>query len=238
MLVSTKAIVVSALKYGDTSLIVKCYTASNGIKTYLLKGVLSSKKGKIKAAYFQPLTMLEIVANHKDKGTMETLKEARVSYLYKSIHSDIRKNAIAFFLSEIINTSMGEEEVNAPLFNYLETSLLWLDMHNNISNFHITFLLNLTKYFGFYPDDTRKELPFFDLLEGEFTEQSNLNTISNEDLTLFKSFLGIKFDNVDEVKLTKKQRSLLIKILILYFELHLQGFTKPKSVAVLNEVFN
>ena len=65
MQVTTKAIVFSAIKYGDTSLIVKAFTASDGIKSYLLRGVLTSKKGKLKTAYFQPLTQLEIVANHR-----------------------------------------------------------------------------------------------------------------------------------------------------------------------------
>src|SRR5690606_1339809 len=46
MQITTKAIVLSSLKYGDTSLIVRALTESDGLKSYLLKGVLSSKKGK------------------------------------------------------------------------------------------------------------------------------------------------------------------------------------------------
>jgi len=69
MQVTTKAVVLKALKYGDTSLIVKAFTASDGLKSYLLKGVLASKKGKLKTAYFQPLTQLELVANHKNIRT-------------------------------------------------------------------------------------------------------------------------------------------------------------------------
>ncbi|MEM9687382.1 MAG: recombination protein O N-terminal domain-containing protein, partial [Bacteroidota bacterium] len=68
MIVATEAIVISTIKYGDTSLIVKCLTASNGIKTYLLKGILTSRKGKLKAAHFQPLTYLDILATHKSKS--------------------------------------------------------------------------------------------------------------------------------------------------------------------------
>ena len=35
-IVTTKAIVLSSLKYGDTSLIVKCYTQTEGVKSYLI----------------------------------------------------------------------------------------------------------------------------------------------------------------------------------------------------------
>ena len=61
---TTKGIVLSALKYGDTSLIVKCFTEQDGVKSYLIRGVLKSKKGKLKPAYFQPLTQLLLTANH------------------------------------------------------------------------------------------------------------------------------------------------------------------------------
>ncbi|WP_337994805.1 DNA repair protein RecO [Polaribacter ponticola] len=43
-IVNTKAIVLSSLKYGDTSLIVKCYTQEEGVKSYLIKGILKPKK--------------------------------------------------------------------------------------------------------------------------------------------------------------------------------------------------
>ncbi|MEM1260276.1 MAG: recombination protein O N-terminal domain-containing protein, partial [Bacteroidota bacterium] len=52
MQVSTKAIILSSLKYGDTSLIVKAFTLSDGLKSYLLKGILTSKKGRLKPALF------------------------------------------------------------------------------------------------------------------------------------------------------------------------------------------
>ena len=47
MLVSTEAIVLSYLKYSETSIIVKCFTQSDGLKSYLIKGVRSAKKKKI-----------------------------------------------------------------------------------------------------------------------------------------------------------------------------------------------
>src|SRR5680860_1294328 len=89
MQVTTKAIILTSIKYGDTSLIVKAFTASHGLKSYMLKGALSAKKGKLKAAYFQPLTQLEIVANHRNKGTLESIREAKVNYPYQSVHNDI-----------------------------------------------------------------------------------------------------------------------------------------------------
>ena len=239
MQVTTKAIVFSAIKYGDTSLIVKAFTASDGIKSYLLRGVLTSKKGKLKTAYFQPLTQLEIVAIHRNKGTLETLREAKVYYHYQSLYSDMAKNAMTLFLAELLVNSIREEEQNEELFEFLEASFQWLDMHKDVANFHLFFMLSITKFLGFYPDVYQIDKPYFDLLEGEFVSVESLNPmLRGENIYYFKTFLGINFDTIHNVKMKKTNRQELLKSLILYFELHLQGFRKPKSLAVLNEVFN
>ena len=239
MQVTTKAIVLTSLKYGDTSLIVKVFTASDGLKSYLLKGVLSSKKGKLKTAYFQPLSQLELVANHKNKGTLESIREVKVNYHYQTLHTDISKNAMTLFLAEVLSNSVHEEEKNESLFEFLEASFQWFDAHDSISNFHIYFLIRLTKYFGFYPEANAIESACFDLLEGEFTNTPSLNPIlTGENLSFFKSFLGINFDEVQSIKMNKTNRQELLQSLVLYYELHLQGFRKPKSLAVLNEVFS
>lgn len=239
MQVTTKAIVLSSLKYSDTSLIVRAFTASDGLKSYLLKGILTSKKAKLKPAYFQPLMQLEIVANHRNKGTLESLREAKVDYHYQSLHTDITKNAMTLFLAEMLGNSIHEEERNQGLFEFLQASLQWLDTHDEISNFHIFFLIELTKYLGFYPDTNQMQASCFDLLEGEFTDTPSLNPIiTGENLNYFRIFLGINFDRINTVRMKKTNRQELLKSLVLYFELHLQGFRKPRSLAILNEVFS
>ena len=239
MQVTTKAIVLTSLKYGDTSLIVKIFTASDGLKSYMLKGILTSKKGKLRTSYFQPLTQLELVANHRNKGTLESIREAKVNYHYQTLHTDIAKNAMTMFLAEMLGNSIHEEEQNLALFNFLEESFQWLDIKEDIANFHLYFLLALSKYLGFYPDTDRLDASSFDLLEGEFTDTPSLNPIlTGENLNYLKLFLGINFEAIHTIQMRKTNRLELLKSLILYFELHLQGFRKPKSLAILNEVFN
>ncbi|RNC92437.1 MAG: DNA repair protein RecO [Allomuricauda sp.] len=239
MQVHTKAIVLSSIKYGDTSLIVKAFTEVDGVKSYLLKGILSTKKGKLKPALFQPLTQLELVANHKNKGTLETIREAKVIHPYKSLHNDIVKNSMVLFLAEMLTHSIREEQEDKSLYNYLEYSFIWLDANDNSSNFHLLFLLNLTKYLGFYPDDSNTKGDYFDLQEGCFRTVPNLNPmVEKGEVQLLKHLLGINFDALIGIKTTKTNRQELLKKVILYFQLHLHGFRKPRSLAVLNAVFN
>ncbi|MFK5880208.1 MAG: DNA repair protein RecO [Flavobacteriaceae bacterium] len=239
MIVSTKAIVISAIKYGENHLIVKCYTEKEGAKSYLLRGVLSSRKKQLKAAYFQPLTQLKIVANHKTNQTLHTIKEVEINNHYTSLSIDIYKQSIVLFLSEVLNYSIREEEENLPLYNYLESAFIWLDIHKNISNFHLVFLLNLTKYLGFYPELNNPDYNYFDLSEGNFTNQlPKFNFIKGGDLIEFNKLLGINFDTIEVVKFNSKSRQQVLSILIQYYELHLNGFRKPKSLEVLKALFH
>ena len=49
---------------------------------------------------------------------------------------------------------------------------------------------------------------------------------------------GTNFDNVKEVKISSKQRQAFLSMLLLYFELHLGDFKRPKSLEVFNQVFS
>lgn len=239
MIVTTKAIVLSSIKYGDNNLIVRCYTEFEGTKSYLLRGILSSKKGKLKAAYFQPLTQLRLTANHNNKGTLNSIKEVEVINHYKSIFNDIKKQSIVMFLSEVLTFSIQEEENNNNLYNYLEVSLIWLDMHERTANFHLLFLLNFTKYLGFYPETKFINLNYFDLSEGCFVNlRPKFDFILGEDLIEFKKILGINFDGLDKIEFNAKNRGQVLSILIRYFELHLSGFKTPKSLPILKSIFS
>ena len=237
--ITSKAIVLSAIKYGDTSLIVKCFTELEGVKTYLIKGVLKSKKGKFKPSYFQPLTQIIITANNYSKGTLFTLKEVQVAQPYTTIHTSVVKQTIVMFLSEVLANIIQEEEENSALYVYIETALIWLDTHSEVANFHLLFLLNLSRFLGFYPDVSEKEKPVFSLIDGCFMDAGHEKlVISGEKLLLFKSLLGINFDAINTISYNKQERQVILQVIIQYFELHLEGFRKPKSLAVLETVFS
>ncbi|MEJ4088528.1 DNA repair protein RecO [Galbibacter orientalis] len=238
MIVTTKAIVLSALKYGDTSLIVKLFTESDGLKSYMLKGVLASKKGKLKKGYFQPLTQLEVVANHRDKGTLESLRDVKLSYSYKTLQTDVLKSSISLFLSEMLVISMQEEEENKALYSFIEEAFIWLDTHEDIANFHISFLIQLTTFLGFYPDDTYIEAPYFDLSEGEFVPSLYNEVIEGTTLVAFKQFLKADFDAAKIIKMGRGVRAVLLNNLIRYYQLHLSDFKKPRSLEILQQVFS
>ncbi|MGO4820174.1 MULTISPECIES: DNA repair protein RecO [unclassified Flavobacterium] len=237
MQVKTKAIVISSIKFQEKSLIVKCFTQSHGLKSYFVRDAFSGRKSNQKIAYFQPLSMLEIEAVHKNKGTLENFKEIKISTPFQTIHTDIFKSTIVIFISEILYHSIHEEEKNEALFNFLEAALLWLDHHDEIANFHLILMLEATKYLGFYPDISDVDMPFFEMVEGVFTPFHGVSSITEHETNLFKKLINLKFDN-DQKIFHVLERQIVLKILIDYYSFHLDGFKKPKSLEVLKEVFS
>lgn len=237
MQIKTKAIVISSIKYQEKSLIVKCLTFSDGIKSYFVPNAFSAKKSNQKIAYFQPLSILEIEANHKNKGTLEYFKEIKLAVPYQTINTDVIKSTIVIFLSEILHHSIQEEEKNEDLFTFLETGLIWLDTHEETSNFHLILLLEITKFLGFYPDNSETDFNFFEMTEGIFSPFQGISCLSEHETFLFKKLINLKFDS-DQKVFAGIERQILLKILLDYYSIHLDGFKKPKSFDVLKEVFS
>ncbi len=239
MQVSTKALVLSSVKYGEADLIVSCYTEKVGLKSYHLRAILKSKKGKLRTAMFQPLTLLQLDAYHKDKGTLERIQEARVLVPYQSLHTQVVKTSLVMFLSEILKNAIKEEEANPELFQFLESSLLWLDDNEKIANFHLAFLLKLTGHLGFYPDFSDQDLPYLNLMEGVFQNSPMGDFCESGDCLKVMIQLHLcTLDDLPSVSISKQNRADTLHLLLTYYQLHVQEYRTPKSLAVLTQLFH
>ncbi|OIQ19334.1 MAG: DNA repair protein RecO [Flavobacterium sp. MedPE-SWcel] len=237
MLVKTKAIVISSLRYQEKSLIVKCFTESDGLKSYYVRDAFTSRKSTQKTVYFRPLNILEIEASHRNNGKLEYFKEVRLAHPYHSINTDIIKTSISIFISEILHNCIKEEEQNQNLYSYLEASLLWLDNHDEVANFHLIFLLEITRFLGFYPEITSSDTPFFEMIEGVFIPHESISCLTEHETLLLRKLMSLKLD-VTAKTFHVSERQALLKILIDYYSFHLDGFMRPKSLEVLREVFS
>ncbi len=237
-MIETRAFVISTLKYGDSSLIVKCFTEQLGTQSFLLKGILATRKGKVKPAFFQYMTLLEFNTQQREKDSLGYMRDVRVLDSYHQVQQDHEKRSVLLLIAEMLAMALQEEDRNQRLFHFLEYAMEVIQNHPKIANFHLVFLLQLSQHLGFYPDREQEDLPYFDLQEGNFTaEQPFHHFLAGQELEDFRSLLGTDFDALEKVKLTKDRRSALLAILIRYFQLHLPWFKKPRSVGVLQEIF-
>src|SRR5690606_34229782 len=160
------------------------------------------------------LTQLELIAEHKNKGTLEYIKEAKVFHPYQTLHTDIVKSSMVMFLSEMLKNCIREEEANTELYGFLENSFLWLDENDVIPNFHIFFLLQLSMYLGFYPDATNIDAKYFNIMEGNFQALNTSNyCLAGAQIENFKNFFSTDIENLNTIKLSKKERQNLLELI-------------------------
>ena len=235
-----QAIVLNPVKYGETSLILHAYTQQFGLRSFVVKGVRSAKRNKsVSMGMFQPLTQLEIIASTPKRSGLSVLKSAKITQPYATISIDIAKSSVCLFLAEVLRSALKEEEQNTPLYSFLANALVWIDTHDHVANAHIFILIQLTKYLGFYPDISAIELPYFDIQNGHFCSYAQSNeSLQGNEVVLFKTFLGTKFDALESILATAEERRGILELLMRYYQLHLQSFGMPKSLEVLYEVFS
>ena len=111
MHVETDAIVISSLKYRESSLIVRCYCKELGLRSFMLKGILAAKKGGLKRSLFQPLNLIKITTQIKNENTlgMNFIREGSFKVHFQEIPLNVKKNTIALFVSEVISRVIFEE---------------------------------------------------------------------------------------------------------------------------------
>lgn len=149
MLHTTQGIVLGYIKYHETSVIVKIFTAAFGLQTYIIQGV-RKKDAKYKIALFQPLTLLDMVVYHKPQRSIQRIAEAHCHRPNTDILINIKKATIAIFIAELLSKAVCEEEANEKLFHFLWQSVICLNEQVvHYECFHLIFMLQLSHYLGF-----------------------------------------------------------------------------------------
>jgi len=241
MLEKTKAIVVKTTKYSESSIILKAFTEAFGMRTYMVRGV-RKRKSKTPMSLFQPLGIVDMVVYEKEGRDIQNVKEIKAHTIFKSIPYEIKKSSMAVFLNEVILKSIGEEEKNQNIFDFIYQSILFLDeAEESYYNFHLWFMTHFTRFLGFKSAtnyDAQKQ-NVFDLQEGKYCGIPLPDSISIQP-PLSQSFYDIQNDKrfASDIKLNRKIRSSLILKLQQYYQFHLPVFSDLKSLNVLMEVMD
>jgi len=235
----TRGIVLHTIKYSETSVIAKIYTEKLGLQSYMVKGVRAAKS-KSKAAMLQPLTLLEMEVSHRENKGLQFIKEFRRAFVYQSIPFDTLKSTISFFLLEVISKSIREHEPNIEMFEFIYESLCALDEAKSLNpDFHLLFLVHLSRYLGFAPHGNfSDENPFFEMSEGVFiSEQSMLNIMNKKESKLLNDLLEINFFEKSSLKISRAERKQMMQNLLKYYQFHLENFSL-KSPEILEEILD
>jgi DNA repair protein RecO (recombination protein O) len=241
MFYKTEGIVLHGLKYGDNGKIVTVYTEAFGRCSFILQGI-HAKKSSNKANLLQPLFLLEMEVDHKQGRELQHARELRVNHPYQTVPYDVVKSSEAIFLAEFLYKVLKEEEARTELYEFLSHSFQIFDLlRNGVANFHLSFLIQLSRYMGFAPtNNCDAERIFFDMASGSFIFNKPLhsNFLDPGESHVFSQFIDCSYEEMGAISLTAAQRNQLLIKMIDYYSLHLGIRLQIKSLDVLREIFS
>jgi len=239
MLHKTRGIVFKTTDYGESSVIVQVFTEKFGLQSYIINGV-KKPKAKITRNMLQPLHLLDMVVYHKNTGQVQRISELKASPVLQSIPYDVIKSSIAIFLNEVLYKAVRQQSADENLFDFIFNAIEWLDHPTaGLANFHLLFLVKLTRYLGFYPEQLKVDgMDYFDMKDGTFSryKPQGLYYLSPTHTQHFFQLLQSNFETLPQLHFSNDERRYLLNKLLEYYALHIEGFGNIKSHEVLEEV--
>lgn len=237
----TSGIILHTVKYSESSLIVKILSPDLGVKSYMINGV-RSKKSKFKASIFQPLSLVEMVVSHKEKANLQRISDISILYPYSDIPVNVLKGSLLLFLDEVLYKAVKEQHTDETMFEFIKNSLQLLDLtQENCANFHLFFMVQLSRYLGFFPEGRyTPATPVFDMLEGRFTGKLPIHShYVDESLSkLLSKLTKAEYANAQQLQINRIQRKQLTQALMHFYRLHIEGFGELKSHEILEQVLS
>ena len=219
MLVKTEAIVLHSLKYGETRLIVDLFTREAGRLSCIVP-LPKTPRSRLKKQYFQPMTLLEVEIDLRQRLQLQKMKDARLLSAYATIPFSPEKLA---------------------LFAYICDSMQWLDIaEKNFANFHLTFLMRMSRFLGFYPNlDDYVDGCVFDLRAATFSLliPTHRDFLQPDDARRIHTLMRMDFPTMHLYRLNRMDRNRIVDVLLRYYSLHIPQFPELKSLSVLQELW-
>lgn len=240
MLQKTKGIALKTTNYSESSIVAQIFTEALGLQSYLISGA-RKPKAKIHINMLQPLHLLDMVVYIKEANTLQRIKEAHPAPALMQIPLDIKKSTIAQFLNEVLYKVLKHQQGDPHLFNFIFQSILWLDETKlPIHNFHLCFLMKLSRFLGYLPSTTLQSKPYFDLMEGRFTDNlpAHSYVLQEPHTKLFHDILTSSYEQSHLITIKHLDRIYILEQIINFYKLHTDSFGTVNSLEILEEIFH
>ena len=248
MLSKTDAIVLYSVKYGDSRLIVDMFTREHGRMSFIVS-VGKGGRSQMKKQYFQPLTLLAVEADVRPQQSLQRLRNVSLLSPWMSLLTEPAKLSIALFVAEFLNYALRGEQQDTRLFDYVRSSLMWLDNRTDrYANFHLVFLMHLSRFLGFFPNlAAPATVPggfppglYFDLRAGTFCSAPppHPDYLLPPEASLVRPLMRMDFATMHLFRLSRADRGRMLEVMERYYRLHLPAFPELRSLPVLRELYD
>jgi DNA repair protein RecO (recombination protein O) len=121
MIVTTDAIVLKTMKYGDTSQIVTLFSREHGKLSVIAKGIRNRQKAGAGGA--EPMSCIRAVIYKKPGKELHLMSQCDRLPVFRGLADDLKRMAGAMAAVELTNLSLPPEEPHADVFELLSRTL-------------------------------------------------------------------------------------------------------------------
>ena len=211
----TGLIVLHTTKFGENSLVIHTLSKDYGRRSFLVRGA-----GKKTMSLFLPLNILEADIVESSRSTLYTARNLVLKYPLMGIRSDMFKNSMTMFMSEVLYRAVKDGTNEDGLYDWFEKIILLLDaMQSDFSNFHLRFLLELSIAMGFSP------------------ESRDLRPFVGDHYPIVEKFMQSDFATSMLIPLNGSTRNEIADSILRYLEFHTDSSLNINSLRVLRELF-
>lgn len=234
-----EGIVLQAIRYDDSRLVIRVFTLSSGLRSYIVR---PSRKGAAGTGMvmFQPLTHLRFEATRSRGPALETIRHASLVSSPLLSASGVLRPAIALFLADLLNHTITHHESDAALFGLIKEVIARVTQgpEELLPDIPLIFMMQQASAMGFEPlIGNPQPHQVFDLMEGRFVETATHGHYIPADWTnLFAHTALSSREGFHPLKIPSGSRATLLAFVIEYFRLQIPGLEELKSVQVLHEV--
>lgn len=227
-------ILLKKLNYSETSLILHFFTLEDGFQAYIFQGG-KKKKGNT----LQALSIVEITAYRREDSDLGKITEINSLFVPQTIPYHPLKSGLAFFMTEVLSYVLQRSDKDPEMFTFLEHEIKWIDDSDELTNYPIWFLLKLADEIGIGINVENPNGLTFDLQDGVISNQTPSSHIfvNDEVVPILIQLLDSQKTEMLAKHIHKTHRRHIVDHLISYYKIHISGFKTPKSLQVMQTIF-
>jgi DNA repair protein RecO (recombination protein O) len=217
----------SYTKYGDHDAVLHCFCRENGFESFFAKGIYAPRNKK--KAFLFPLNELLLYTSDKKKNIQNVLKIEQKNT--ESFSSDVRKSSILFFISDLLNQVLRNENQNVGIYSEISVFLSQLQIDNFQS--HLIFIFRLLKQQGLQPLFSDKT--YLNPETGNF-EDVEVHHFFNKTISdIWKDLITTQ--DPYSIKLSRMEKQNFLDSVLIYLHYHFTDFREPRSLEIIKEIF-
>ena len=248
MLISTSAIVLKTIPYGDTSIISRVFTEDQGKVTILAKGARRPKNNA--GALLEPMNHIHLQYYHKSSREIQILKDGVFSQQFSNLRKELNKIIVGLTIVEMMDKSTMDNNPFPILYRLGWRVLKKLnDEKQNIWLVFIFFIYQLSLRLGFLPNlkkcskcNAYLTSSWFDDYTGELvcmdcSTQSKINLEENI-LSVLQKLESLHLDEIHTLSINIQGIANSIQFLDTFISFHSEGLKKVRSMEMVQQILN